>query len=465
MNRTRISKWFLYTFVFSIMLFFNNLEVSAAKYDVTMVSAAADINIDEEDVYSAMVALKDELPEGTPYDNSVSYYWNGGLYSYGNGCAAFAFRLSDAAFGDLPARFGFPEEYNSSNIKVGDILRVNNDTHSVIVLEVKSDRVVIAEGNYSGTVHWGREITYDKLNDGTTSNIISRYPESISTIKTVYVSKISLSPSTATINVGDSITVTPTIYPSNASNHLWSVNYKSNYVSIRTSGDGITVTALKPGETIVKFIANDNSGVIKEFKLTIRDESDYVDSPVKISSLTNTDSGIKIKWTLNENATGYYLYRSTDGKNYSKIKTISKSYVKSYVDKNANVNGKKYLYKIVAYKKLDGKLYNSVRSAARTHYYLKKVTSPSLRNIKTNKISIKWSKNKKASGYEIQYSKNNKFSKSGKVSVSGASKNKKTISKLPTGSKYYVRIRAYKTVKGKKYYSEWSDIKKVNIIK
>ena len=78
--------------------------------------------------------------------------------------------MSDAAFGD--ARAVIHTDY--SNVRVGDILRVNNDTHSVIVLEVKADSVVVAEGNYNGSIHWGRELSKSQI-IGAGSYIMTRY--------------------------------------------------------------------------------------------------------------------------------------------------------------------------------------------------------------------------------------------------------------------------------------------------
>lgn len=121
-------------------------------------------------IYEAMIAQKAVFPEGMHWDNDNFYAWRGGIYSGGFGCAGFAFALSDAAFGDAPARM----HYDPSAVKVGDILRVNNDTHSVIVLEVNSDHVVIAEGNYNSSVHWGRKISKAKLAE-ITNNVITRY--------------------------------------------------------------------------------------------------------------------------------------------------------------------------------------------------------------------------------------------------------------------------------------------------
>lgn len=112
-------------------------------------------SLDEDQVYDAIMALQDEYPEGREWTNADFYAWKGGIYSGGYGCAGFAMRFSDEAFGNLPAR----EYSDKAKVRVGDILRINNDTHSVIVLTVDGDgTVTVAEGNYNSSIHWGRKI-------------------------------------------------------------------------------------------------------------------------------------------------------------------------------------------------------------------------------------------------------------------------------------------------------------------
>ena len=83
---------------------------------------------------------------------------------------------------------------------------------------------------------------------------------------------------------------------------------------------------------------------------------------------------------------------------------------------------------------------------------LKKVTAGK------KKITIKWKKQTNyVDGYEIQYTTNKKFTKGVKSKfVSGAKKVSLTVKKLKSKKTYYVRIRTYKVVKGKKIYSGWS---------
>lgn len=130
-------------------------------------------DLSEESIYNAMIALKSEYPEGTRWTNDNYYGWNGGIFTGGFGCAGFAFMLSDAAFGSLPARRYY--QYSVSDIRVGDILRENNDSHSVIVLRKLNGGVEVAEGNYNLSVHWGRKIPDSELTRLT--YIMTRYPE------------------------------------------------------------------------------------------------------------------------------------------------------------------------------------------------------------------------------------------------------------------------------------------------
>lgn len=170
------------------------IQADAPMVDASDLAARADVIPTPTEVYNAMIALQDreEYKEGTPwtndepYSDSKGYYrWKGGTLGGTSiaavGCVAFAFILSDEAFGGLPARMYEAGKFKFEDIKVGDILRVNNDVHTVIVLEVNDAGVVVAEGNIStgdhkGKVHWGRTISKEEVMSNT-SHYITRYPE------------------------------------------------------------------------------------------------------------------------------------------------------------------------------------------------------------------------------------------------------------------------------------------------
>ena len=93
-----------------------------------------------------------------------------------------------------------------------------------------------------------------------------------------------------------------------------------------------------------------------------------------------------------------------------------------------------------------------------------KLGAPSLSSLTAGKKQFKavWKSVKNIDGYQIQYSTSSAFSSSNKtVTVSGYKSTSKTVKSLKAKKKYYVRIRAYKTINGKKQYSAWSKSKSV----
>ncbi len=135
-----------------------------------------------QEAYEAMIALQSKFPEGMHWTDASSgtYTWKGGrgengeIATMGTGCVNFAFQLSDAAFGTLPARMLKENEFEFADIKVGDILRITYG-HSVIVLQVNDDSMVIAEGNYNQSIHWGRVVTKSEVEQSV--HVLTRYPK------------------------------------------------------------------------------------------------------------------------------------------------------------------------------------------------------------------------------------------------------------------------------------------------
>ena len=80
---------------------------------------------------------------------------------------------------------------------------------------------------------------------------------------------------------------------------------------------------------------------------------------------------------------------------------------------------------------------------------------------KNRRIIIKYKKNSKATGYQIQYKL--KSAKKYKYLTKGTKKTKYTTKKFKKGKVYKVRVRTYNKIDGKKYYGRWSKVKTVKI--
>ncbi|MCM1157246.1 MAG: cellulase family glycosylhydrolase [Bacteroidales bacterium] len=91
-----------------------------------------------------------------------------------------------------------------------------------------------------------------------------------------------------------------------------------------------------------------------------------------------------------------------------------------------------------------------------------KVTKLSLKNVKGRKVKVTFKTVSGADGYQILYGTNKQFKKAKEVY---ASKPGRVIKKLKKGKTYYVKVRAYKKVKGEKRYGSYSQPAKIKIKK
>jgi len=95
---------------------------------------------------------------------------------------------------------------------------------------------------------------------------------------------------------------------------------------------------------------------------------------------------------------------------------------------------------------------------------VKKPKSTSIKKAKGSKkaVALEWKKVSGVKGYQIQVATDKKFKKNKKtVTIKKQKTTKTTVKKLKSKKKYYVRVRTYKIVNGKKVYSSWSKVKTV----
>ena len=93
-----------------------------------------------------------------------------------------------------------------------------------------------------------------------------------------------------------------------------------------------------------------------------------------------------------------------------------------------------------------------------------KPKSAKFKKVKSAKkaISVEWKKVIGVKGYQVQVATDKKFKKNKKtVTIKKQKTTKTTVKKLKAKKKYYVRVRTYKIVNGKKVYSSWSKVKTV----
>ena len=212
------------------------------------------------------------------------------------------------------------------------------------------------------------------------------------------------------------------------------------------------VNNVKPGIAVAFLEGIGNFAGTLQMKFTIR-----MATPV-LKSVENTSSGIKVSWKKVPQADSYKLFRRVkDGGKWELAANLTGT---SYTDKKAKTNGRTYQYKV--YGVTDSAL--SSPSGFRTICYLSQPEISGVKSEKSGQITVRWKRNSKAEGYEIQYATKKDFSNAKKVTVSGGKTVKKTIAKLKKNQRYYIRIRTYARSYGE-YYSSWSKKKSLKTAK
>ena len=200
----------------------------------------------------------------------------------------------------------------------------------------------------------------------------------------------------------------------------------------------------------------DYSGAELLYAITFK----YVDplkAPANVKVLTNS-KGLKVTWDKVSGAKKYAVYRKSGTGSYKLMTTTTST---SYLNEGLT-NGNKYTYYVKALNKSGqkGKISTKV-----VKYYLKRPVISDLTSKTAGKLTVKYGKNSKATGYSIRYSRTSDFEKYTTVTVKDPATVSKTIASLTKGKKYYVKVRAYKKVDDKTYYSAWSAYKSVTIKK
>lgn len=185
-----------------------------------------------------------------------------------------------------------------------------------------------------------------------------------------------------------------------------------------------------------------------------------------ISKVENKATGVKLTWKKVSDASGYVVYRKNLGsKSWKKIKIVKGASKTTYTDSTVkSKHGTVYSYRIESYKSVNGQTAKAVSKEKK----ILRLTAPTklkIANQKGRKLSVTWKKQKKISGYQIQYSTGKTFAKGTKMTNIVKSSGKAVIKKLKKGKTYYVRIRSYQKSGSKKTYSAWSSYTKFKIKK
>ncbi len=159
-------------------VFYCKVTVKAASSGSSGSSSGSSGSSADKKIYNKIIAMKKKYPEGSRYDERNTYKG----YS---ACQAFAYLMSDTAFGtDKP----YYRHYDFGALRTGDIIyqvpgsklsdgSYTTTTHALVVLKVdySKDELVLCEGNYMGKAHWGSKFSISEFALGAGASVTSRY--------------------------------------------------------------------------------------------------------------------------------------------------------------------------------------------------------------------------------------------------------------------------------------------------
>lgn len=229
-------------------------------------------------------------------------------------------------------------------------------------------------------------------------------------------------------------------------------------------GTSAQISGLLPGSVnyvhIAAYASSNGKTYIGNYNTAVKIETTVGAINPRVSAYAN--NFVTLTWNKQTAANGYEVF---------KYDASSKKYVlyKNITNPNTNTckvtglaSNKKYSFKVRAYQIDDSeKTYAPFGAVVSQYTSIAKPKLNSAKSTSKKKIKASWSKVGGASGYQVMWSTYKNFSKNYKTKSVKAKYRSKTVTTAQSKKIYYVRVRAYKTISGKKVYSQWSNTKKV----
>ena len=175
-------------------------------------------------------------------------------------------------------------------------------------------------------------------------------------------------------------------------------------------------------------------------------------APSKVTLKLYGHDDVQVSWSKVKNAAAYNVYyKVSSAEEYTFLGRTTGTSIK----KSNLADGKKHTIKVVPCTKVNGGYYEDDSSKTATITALKKVANPKVVKYNSSKTKLSWTDISGESGYQVAVYSDKACTK--KVTVTTTTGKYKVI-KAKKNATYYYKVRAYKTVDGKKLYAPWSSV-------
>ena len=260
---------------------------------------------------------------------------------------------------------------------------------------------------------------------------------------------------TSTIYKPTSFKLSTTVYAYNGKVRNPKVTVKDSKGNTLKEGTDYTVTyesgRKKAGTYDVKIKMKGSYSGSKTLTFKILKD---LSAPKSVTTKLYGHDDVKVSWKKVSGAKAYAVYyKKSSASKYTYLgRTTGTSY------KKANLaDGTKYTFKVVPCNYSGGKYYEDPSSKTSSIYTLKAVSTPTVKKASSGKVKVSWKNISGESGYQISKSTSKK--KTSIVSTYSTTSGKSKTITAKKGKTYYYKVRAYKTVDGKKIYGPWSSVK------
>lgn len=275
------------------------------------------------------------------------------------------------------------------------------------------------------------------------------------------VTGVTLNKSSLNLGVGGSEVLSATVLPADATNKQ--VTWLSSTPSVATVSQSGVVTGVKEGTTQISVITAEGSKtaicsvtVSGQAQTEPGTQTGGIVDPATGKTAAATFSGMEIELDYTSTA-----YNGSDKEPGVAIQDAYGNDLTEDVDYTLDYYNNLTVGKATVIVSGKGK-YAGVIAGVRFTIKPKTVTVKSVKKASSRKLNVVWASHKtQTTGFQVRYATTKKF-KSGTyktVTLTSKSATSKALTKLKAGKTYYVKVRAYKTVDGKKIYSSWSKVK------